>query len=64
MWDSEQDDKLLSMAFELQEIELKRLKFETIPNLLSVNIVAPWVQEQKFSNDGIFTYHIAYRVSW
>ena len=40
MWDSEQDDNLLSTAFELQENELKRLNFETIPNLLSVNIVA------------------------
>ena len=64
MWDRVQDDKLLCMAFELQEIELKRLKFETIPNLLSVNIVASWVQEQIISINCIFTYCIAYQVSW
>ena len=47
MWDSKQVVKLLSTAFELQENELKRLKFESIPNRLSVNIVASWVKEQK-----------------
>ena len=50
MWDRVQDDKSFSLAFELLANELKRLKLETIPNLLSVKIIASGKTEYTFQH--------------